>query len=199
MASLLKYALQQETQLLHKMEWPQWALRAIVWLGSILLILTLLQTLVHPCLPRGINDRRPRKTDEGYITTGEETKTSFRWFQVQYLSVYLIVMLADWLQGPNMFPLYTSYKVDVGTLFICGFASSAIFGTFLGVYVDRWGRKFGCIVFCVLEIIINLLEHVPSMPVLVIGRVLGGISTSLLFSAFESWMVSHHRKQKYVS
>lgn len=32
------------------------------------------------------------------------------------------------------------------------------------------------------------------MPSLLLGRVLGGLSTSLLFSAFESWMVSEHRK-----
>jgi hypothetical protein len=37
------------------------------------------------------------------------------------------------------------------------------------------------------------MEHVPSMPLLLAGRVLGGMSTSLLFSAFESWMVSEHR------
>lgn len=35
------------------------------------------------------------------------------------------------------------------------------------------------------------------MPVLLIGRVLGGISTSLLFSAFESWMVAEHRKRGF--
>jgi hypothetical protein len=37
------------------------------------------------------------------------------------------------------------------------------------------------------------LEDVPIMGVLLAGRVLGGISTSLLFSAFESWMVTEHR------
>ena len=37
------------------------------------------------------------------------------------------------------------------------------------------------------------MEHVPSMRLLLLGRVLGGMSTSLLFSAFESWMVSEHR------
>lgn len=41
------------------------------------------------------------------------------------------------------------------------------------------------------------MEHVPSMPVLLLGRVLGGLSTSLLFSAFESWMVSEHRRRGY--
>lgn len=35
------------------------------------------------------------------------------------------------------------------------------------------------------------------MPALILGRILGGLSTSLLFSAFESWMVSEHRIQKF--
>lgn len=30
----------------------------------------------------------------------------FRLFQVQYLTVYLIIMCADWLQGTNMYTLY---------------------------------------------------------------------------------------------
>lgn len=45
-----------------------------------------------------------------------------------------------------------------------------------------------------MQIAINSLEHIPSMPALMVGRVLGGLSTTLLFSAFESWMVSEHRK-----
>jgi len=31
---------------------------------------------------------------------------------------------------------------------------------------------------------------VPAIPVLLCGRVLGGVSTSILFSAFESWLIS---------
>jgi MFS transporter, MFS domain-containing protein family, molybdate-anion transporter len=45
-----------------------------------------------------------------------------------------------------------SYGMNVGTLFLTGFLSSAVFGTFLGIYVDTWGRKLGCIIFCVLEV-----------------------------------------------
>lgn len=44
-----------------------------------------------------------------------------------------------------------------------------------------------------LQIVINLIEHIPNMYALMVGRILGGLSTSLLFSAFESWMVSEHR------
>ncbi|CAN0066184.1 unnamed protein product, partial [Hapterophycus canaliculatus] len=48
---------------------------------------------------------------------------------------------------------------------------------------------------CLVQVAINAMEHVPDMRLLLLGRVLGGISTSLLFTAFESWMVSEHRKQ----
>lgn len=78
-----------------------------------------------------------------------------------------------------------------------GFLSSAVFGTFLGIYVDSYGRKLGCIIFCLLEIVINLMEHVPNMHMLLVGRILGGMSTSLLFTSFESWMVSEHRKRGF--
>ena len=35
------------------------------------------------------------------------------------------------------------------------------------------------------------------MQMLLLGRVLGGLSTSLLFTAFESWMVSEHRRRGF--
>ena len=47
--------------------------------------------------------------------------------------------------------------------------------------------------YCVLEILIQALEHVNDFGVLLIGRVIGGLTTSLLFSAFESWLVAKHR------
>ena len=122
---------------------------------------------------------------------------SFAAFQREYLVVYLVIMLADWLQGTNMYTLYSGYGVSVSTLFLTGFSSSLVFGTFVGLLVDEYGRRKACILFCVLEIVINALEHVPNMFLLLVGRVLGGISTSLLFSAFESWMVAEHRKRGY--
>ena len=45
-------------------------------------------------------------------------------------------------------------------------------------------------VFCVTYTITCMCITVPSLPVLFFGRVLGGISTSILYSAFESWLVS---------
>ncbi len=183
--------------------WPSWALQTVLTLFSGICLLFLLE-FRFPTKGEKELEREARQViqhqSEGKQHDQRQKMSalySFRWFQVQYLTVYLLIMLADWLQGTNMYTLYASYNVDIGSLFITGFLSSAIFGTFLGVYVDKWGRRFGCILFCVLEIIINLLEHVPNMPLLMLGRVLGGISTSLLFSTFESWMVSEHRKRGF--
>ena len=45
-------------------------------------------------------------------------------------------------------------------------------------------------VFCVTYTITCMCVTVPSLPILFFGRVLGGLSTSILYSAFESWLVS---------
>lgn len=166
-----------------------WALRTIEILSLLIVLVATIQYLVDSSTKSVIKNGDKKES--------KSVTLNFRLFQAQYLSVYLVVMLADWLQGTNMYTLYTSYNVDVGTLFLTGFLSSAIFGTFLGVYVDKWGRKLGCVIFCILEVIINVMEHVPSMPILMLGRILGGISTSLLFSAFESWMVTEHRRRGF--
>ncbi len=47
---------------------------------------------------------------------------------------------ADWLQGPYVYALYTHYGYDIqmiGILFIVGFGTAAVFGTFVGSAADR--------------------------------------------------------------
>lgn len=123
----------------------------------------------------------------------EKLHGEYNIFRRKYLTVYVIIMLADWMQGTHMYTLYLSYNVNISALFLTGFLSGAIFAPFLGSAVDKFGRKRSCIVYCVLEIIINVLEHYNDFTTLIIGRILGGISTNLLFSAFESWMTTQHR------
>lgn len=44
-----------------------------------------------------------------------------------------------------------------------------------------------------------MTKHWGVYGVLMMGRVLGGIATSLLFSAFESWLVAEHIKVRHNS
>jgi MFS transporter, MFS domain-containing protein family, molybdate-anion transporter len=85
----------------------------------------------------------------------------------------------------------------ISTLFITGFATSSIASMFVGPLIDTYGRKLSCIVYCVLEVVINTMEHSTDMRILLLGRFLGGISTSILFVSFESWMVTEHRSRGF--
>jgi MFS family permease len=154
-------------------------------------------------------DESPSTSDNAVTTRSKTTKQQkdeatrlalhkdFDKFRRQYIVVYLVIMLADWMQGTHMYTLYLSYNVNVSALFLTGFLSGALFAPFLGSFVDKFGRKNSCIVYCVLEIIINTLEHSQDFTILLLGRVLGGVSTNLLFSAFESWMATEHRKRGF--
>ena len=52
------------------------------------------------------------------------------------------------------------------------------------------GRRKLCLIFCVTYALTCGCILFPYLPVLLVGRVLGGISTSILYSAFESWLIS---------
>jgi len=167
-------------------DWPTWA---VVTFGVLVSITSAV----------GLAQRSLDKAEDASSAAkpSGEKLAAFRSFQRQYLLVYSIVMMADWLQGTNMYTLYQSYGVNISSLFVTGFTSSAIFGTVVGLYVDKWGRKLGCVIYLIIEVVVNVLEHVNNFPLLMLGRVMGGVSTSLLFSAFESWMVSEHRKRGF--
>jgi MFS family permease len=131
------------------------------------------------------------------ISSQHQLHLEFYKFRRQYMIVYFVIMLADWMQGTHMYTLYLSYGVNISALFLTGFLSGAIFAPFLGSIVDKCGRKNSCLVYCVLEIVINVMEHSTNFTILLMGRVLGGISTNLLFSAFESWMTTEHRRKGF--
>ncbi len=126
----------------------------------------------------------------------------FYGFQRRYLVVYAVVMLADWLQGPYLFRLYEEYGYlhsEIAALYITGFATSLTLGPMLGGLADRYGRKRMCLVFCATYSLACVCKFFSSYWVLMLGRVLGGVSTSLLFSSFESWMVSEHNRLGFPS
>lgn len=128
------------------------------------------------------------------------TSSAFNAFKNNYLLVYSLMMAGDWLQGPYVYFLYSTYgfgKRDIGQLFIAGFGSSMLFGTIVGSLADKQGRKRACVTYCIVYILSCITKHSPEYKVLMLGRVLGGVSTSLLFSAFESWLVAEHNKRSF--
>ena len=174
-------------------EWTagrEWAVQSFVALSSIALLSVFL------------GQRLKGAAAAADTKAAAAVRREFHSFQRSYLVVFVFVMLADWLQGTHMYTLYTKYQqenaaVSVGALFFTGFLAAGLLGTFTGPFVDRYGRKRACLVYVALELLINSLEHFNSMSLLLVGRVLGGVSTSLLFSAFEAWMVTEHRRRGF--
>merc|ERR1740130_328578 len=131
---------------------------------------------------------------------GKQESKSFKTFQRGYLLVYFLMMAGDWLQGPYVYALYDMYgygKSDIAVLFVVGFGSSLFIGTMVGSLADTCGRKKIAILYSVLYIASCLTKHFSSYRMLLLGRLLGGTATSLLFSVFESWMVCEHQKRGF--
>lgn len=204
---------------------PAWSVALFAGLAAVYGSLLLVQFFTRPPPPP------PAAATTAKDGTRVGSEAEFAAFQRRWAVVYTTIMLADWLQGTHMYALYSSYdlsKDDIGNLFLAGFGSGALFSTVIGPFVDRFGRKAGCVFYCVLEVrrrrrrahrhalsaaragrprapapraraqlVINCLEHAHTFRLLLLGRVLGGISTSLLFSAFESWLVSEHRRRGF--
>eukprot|EP00397_Hematodinium_sp_SG-2012_P034851 GEMP01037419.1.p2 GENE.GEMP01037419.1~~GEMP01037419.1.p2 ORF type:complete len:248 (+),score=44.07 GEMP01037419.1:197-940(+) len=118
----------------------------------------------------------------------------------QFLLCYLVCTAADWMQGPYVYALYESYgytKAENAILFVAGFGSSAVFGVFAGMFADRMGRRTACILYCALYMLSCIMKHFNQYEALMLGRLLGGAATSLLFSSFDAWMVSEHEKRNF--
>lgn len=128
--------------------------------------------------------------------------SAFLTFRNNYIVVYSLMMAGDWLQGPYVYALYSHYgysKGDIGRLFIAGFGSSLIVGTFVGSLADRVGRKRIALVYCATYIASCVTKHWSDYNVLMLGRFFGGIATSLLFSVFEAWLVAEHFSRGFES
>lgn len=114
--------------------------------------------------------------------------------------IHLHHTAGDWLQGPYVYALYDHYgftKGEIGRLFIAGFGSSMVFGTIVGGLADKHGRRRAALIYVASYSFGCFTKHFNSFWILLIGRVFCGIATSLLYSAFESWLVAEHFKRNF--
>ncbi|PFX17114.1 molybdate-anion transporter-like [Stylophora pistillata] len=116
-------------------------------------------------------------------------------FQNSYFKVYFLALMAEWLQGPYLYKLYSHYgfiDTQIAIIYVCGFASSVVFGTSSGYFASVFGRKKACVVFTLLYSLCCLTKLSRNYGILILGRILGGVSTSLLFTAFDAWYLYEH-------
>uniref|UniRef100_G3P406 Molybdate-anion transporter n=1 Tax=Gasterosteus aculeatus TaxID=69293 RepID=G3P406_GASAC len=119
----------------------------------------------------------------------------FRRFQSVFLRAYLLALWADWLQGPYLYKLYRHYSFlesQIAILYVCGLASCVLFAPFSAWLPQVLGRRQTCLLFCLSYCACCLTKLSRDYFVLIFGRILGGLSTSLLSTTFEAWYVHRH-------
>jgi hypothetical protein len=151
-------------------------------------------------------DRHLISKDEGTSSgSSKDAKPeAMKSLQLRFLGVFWLLRMADWLQGPYFYQVYSEKIINgapatmdtVSKLFLAGFASTGLFGPYIGSLVDKIGRKTGTIAFCIAYIFGAVSTTSSLLPILFLGRFFNGFGTSLLFSAPEAWLVGEHIKEK---
>ncbi|KAI1748591.1 hypothetical protein F4782DRAFT_534285 [Xylaria castorea] len=133
-----------------------------------------------------------RQPDSPKLGAREEEHPEAQWYKA-----YVLATAADWLQGPYLFSLYQDeYGLAPGVvlnLYLTDLVTTAVSAYFIGVLSDKHGRKLYCMVYCVTYALSCFLTVVPATPLLFLGRVLGGLSTGILSTVFDGWMVANFR------
>mmetsp|Transcript_3275 Transcript_3275/g.8790 ORF Transcript_3275/g.8790 Transcript_3275/m.8790 type:complete len:639 (-) Transcript_3275:123-2039(-) len=135
--------------------------------------------------------------DSEYDYETSDNAFSFLTFRLSYLFVTLVVMLADGLQGTHLYVLYEGYGFSVASLYCLGFITGALTAPITGPLIDRFGRKKSALLYCALEVGINMLEQFPFLSGLIVSRVVGGITTNLLSTVFETWLDTEYRNRGF--
>ena len=100
------------------------------------------------CVVALLRSLLPKEDEGGDLKVGKSDLDAFRTLRWNYLCGYLPAMLADWMMGAHVYTLYSVYGYsmhEIGLLFIAGFGSSMVFGTYIGGMADQYGRKRLCL------------------------------------------------------
>ncbi|KNC86297.1 hypothetical protein SARC_01559 [Sphaeroforma arctica JP610] len=149
---------------------------------------------ISQAAPRAKPMLSPDQKVTNLLLLEESDRAKYTAFKYKYLGAFLTAMFADWMKGAYIYALYSRHynydMTEIGQLFIAGFGSSLIFGTYVGSLTDRIGRKATCRLYCILYILACILKNWRDFRLLLLGRVLAGVSTSILYTGFESWAIS---------
>ena len=99
--------------------------------------------------------------------------------------------------GTHLYVLYEGYGFSVASLYCLGFITGAFTAPITGPLIDRFGRKKSALLYCALEVGINMLEQFPFLSGLIVSRVVGGITTNLLSTVFEAWVDTEYRNRGF--
>ncbi|KAL1872027.1 hypothetical protein VTK73DRAFT_1695 [Phialemonium thermophilum] len=158
-----------------------------------IIVLTAGKGVAVHVLKRLVRPRAEDRDSKEYLSRKHEAKR----FRYTFLRVYLLVMGAEWLQGPYLYTLLRDEKAldesTVASLYVVGYAAAAASALCAGFLADRYGRRRACLAFCLVHALSSMSVLSDSLPVLYAGRLCAGVALTLLWTVFESWMVTEFK------
>ena len=81
-------------------------------------------------------------------------------------------------------------ETTVALLYTAAYGSAAATAFLAGWAADRFGRRAACLAFCAIHCVASASVLSDDVRVLAAGRLAAGVGITLLWTAFESWMVA---------
>lgn len=95
-----------------------------------------------------------------------------------------------------MYSLFRDEKAlderTVAALYVTTYISAAVSAFLTGYMADRFGRRAACLVYCGIHSLASVSVKFDAVGILIAGRALGGVGLNLLWTVFESWMVTEY-------
>jgi hypothetical protein len=161
--------------------------------------LALLALTLQACVVMWAVARRTQASEERSGLLADDAvdprlhERNYRQLRNIYLSVYAFATFGDWIQGGFLYALYAEYGYsmrDIGLIFVVGYASAMFLGTYVSALGDSGGHRRNCIAYGFLYATSCLLCNYSSVALLLLGRVVGGVAYSILYTSFESWLIA---------
>ncbi|CEM02696.1 unnamed protein product [Vitrella brassicaformis CCMP3155] len=129
-------------------------------------------------------------------------REGFKRFQLAFIAAYLAGMFSDWVQGPYLYRVYEAKNLPHGMesishLYVSGYSAMAAASLIVAPLADHFGRRATCVLFCVLYSASCLLMLLDNFWLLLVGRLLSGMSVMILYNVFEAWMATEHLNRAY--
>jgi MFS family permease len=97
-------------------------------------------------------------------------------------------------QGPYTYSLFHDEKEleqdTVAALYVTAYVAAALSSIGIGFLADSYGRRNTALAFCAIHALSCLSVLSSHILILFVGRLLAGVALTLLWTVFESWMVT---------